>query len=186
MALVAANADSKQRRQEKQASLDGENHGEGAAIGAGELAAEIKGDAAEQPAQAEGNGLCCPPHPMRMPALPDVPRVASAIIVPMAATANMPFMKPSRKTLGATGQWGASVAARLSRASAAAEPRQPTRMKNLGNAGNRRPSAKPPRPTTAMPIKMPECCTPDSFVDSPGVMPNNRPAKGSRIRSCVE
>ena len=120
---------------------------------------------------------------MRTPSRDCPPLLAMLNMEPMAATAKTPFMKPSAKTEGLSGQPGPTCAAATRPESARAEPTQPSTVQLLRLI--RRGNSVDSPPTSTMPSSTPEFWMPDSDVDWPGVSPKTMPAKGSRIRSCA-
>ena len=127
---------------------------------------------------------CAAPHsPMRIPSRFCCPALANTIMAPIAATAKPPLAVPSRKTLASKDQFGLVSPPQHSRNRATAESRQPPLIQNLSNTAPLDLKRRVEIAIAAMPSSTPPCCTPASWVDSPGVRPKTSPAKGSRIKS---
>ena len=103
-----------------------------------------------------------------MPSRDGGPSPASAIIEPIAATANAPLLAPRKNTVGLSGQSPPTWPATTSSDSAMAELMQPPTVQAASE-----PKRRPRLPrvvataTSIMPSSTPPFWTPASFVDSP-------------------
>ena len=109
------------------------------------------------------------------------------IIEPIAAIENAPLATPSRNTVALNGHTPSDNAAMTKPARAIAEAMQPPTVQTRNDARRladarsdstrrpvRRAIQRPSKPlpataTSTMPNSTPPCCTPDNWVDSPGV-----------------
>src|SRR6056297_195564 len=149
-----------------------------------ETTARIASTAAAPSSPPKPAAIACaaPQRPMRVPSRFSRPSPASAIMAPMAATANMPLNTPRSTTAGRR-SGTPSCPIREIMVSAAADPMHPVTTQFL-RLPKRNPVAR--TPTRTIPRNTPPFWAPEREVDCPGEKPKTRPAKGSRMSSCMK